>query len=73
MQHFSYSSEAEDFNPLDHIHNIKTAEEKKSNYPDSSNTVHQDERCRCTCPGKIFDISSIFAVKSREIATFIEI
>ena len=51
MQSFSFS-EAEDFNPLDHIiPNQKRVVDPKSE------DLHQNERCRCTCPGKSISLS----------------
>ena len=52
MQSFSFS-EAEDFNPLDHI----IPNQKRVIDPKSEGDLHQNERCRCTCPGKSISLS----------------
>ena len=56
MQSFS-SSEAEDFNPLDHIiPNQKRGVDPISEDVDGTTNLHQNERCRCTCPGEFLVI-----------------
>ena len=60
MQSFS-SSEAEDFNPLDHIiPNQKRVVDPISEDVDGTTNLHQNERCRCTCPGEFLVIFIVF-------------
>ena len=58
MQSFSFS-EAEDFNPLDHIipNQKRVVDPKSENDLTVTTNLHQNERCRCTCPGKSISLS----------------
>ena len=55
------TSEAEDFNPLDHI--LSTAgngiqfNQDEVSVDEGEPSVHLDERCRCTCPP--FDVPEV--------------